>query len=248
MISVVFRALGALVLLAAGCLPMAQAGNIGGGSALLTPAFHGQLEGWLGEGEVNLNNVFTLQPGMDSFDFHAAADGVGRTFTLMLVGNGTSQWLVGGYNPQSWNSSNTWNETPLDADRVAFIFNLTTGSVFHQIPATYVLPTQGQKQTWNGAASGPAFGEGGDLWVTGDLLNAYSWLATYGDPALQGQSIIDGSYPNPLPAMMTVYAMEVFTISPVPEPGAAPTMGAGLFVVAIAWLRRRHRRAFATNV
>jgi hypothetical protein len=172
--SVVSKALSAFAIFAAGLLPVAQAGTISGGSALLSPAQHGQLETWLGQGGVNLNNVFTLQPGMDSLDFHAVADGVGPTFSLMLVGNGTDQWLVGGYNPQSWDSMEHWHETPNDEDRVAFIFNLTNDAVFRQVPATYILPSQGQKQTWNSASMGPSFGEGGDLWVTGDLLNAYS--------------------------------------------------------------------------
>lgn len=239
--SVVSKALSAIAIFAAGLLPVAQAGTISGGSALLSPAQHGQLESWLGQGGVNLNNVFTLQPGMDSSHFHAAADGVGATFSLMLVGNGTDQWLVGGYNPQSWDSLEHWHETPDDADRTAFIFNLTNDAVFRQVPATYILPSQGQKQTWNSASLGPAFGEGGDLWVTGDLLNAYSWLATYGDPSLQGLSMIDGTIPEPLPAMMTLYAMEVFTISPVPEPGSASMLAGGLLVLTVVAVRRRRR-------
>ena len=245
--SLVSRALGAIVLCAAGFFPVAQAGTISGGSTLLTPASHAQLEGWLGE-QVNLTNVFTLQPGMDSLDFHASADGIGRTFSLMLVGNGIEQWLVGGYNPQSWESGNVWHETPDDKDRVAFIFNITNGTVFRQVPATYILPSQGQKQTWNSAESGPAFGEGGDLWVTGNLLNAYSWLVTYGDPAMQGLSMIDGQVPEPLPAMMTLHAMEVFTLSPVPEPNSAAMLAAGTLVVGLALSRRRSRRNKATVV
>lgn len=245
--SLVSRALAAFVIGMAGLMPAAYAGTISGGTALLTPASHSQLEGWLGE-QVNLTNVFTLQPGMDSLDFHAAADGIGRTFSLMLVGNGIDQWLVGGYNPQSWESGNVWHETPNDADRVAFIFNITNGTVFRQVPATYILPSQGQKQTWNSAGVGPAFGEGGDLWVTGDLAHAYSWLATYGDPAMQGLSMIDGQIPEPLPAMMTVLAMEIFTLSPVPEPSSAAMLAAGILVVGLALSRRRSRREKATVV
>lgn len=246
--SVVTKALCALAIIAAGILPVAQAGTISGGSALLSPAQHGQLESWLGHGSVNLSNVFTLQPGMDSSDFHAAADNQGATFSLMLVGNGTDQWLVGGYNPQSWDSQEHWHQTPDDADRVAFIFNLTSGSVFHQVPATYILPSQGEKQTWNSMLLGPAFGEGGDLWVTGDLQNAYSWLATYGDPSMQGLSMIDGTVPEPLPAMMTLYAMEVFTISPVPEPATATMMAGGLLLLAVVLSRRRTGRRNPANI
>lgn len=241
--SVFSNALGAIAMCAAGLLSVApaHAGSINGGSALLSPAQHGQLESWLGQGSVNLNNVFTLQPGMDSNDFHSAVDERGATFSLMLVGNETDRWLVGGYNPQSWDSLERWHETPADKDRVAFIFNLTSESVFHQVPATYILPSQGEKQTWNSGLLGPAFGEGGDLWVTGDMQNAYSWLATYGDPSMQGLSMIDGTIPEPLPAMMTLYGMEVFTISPVPEPGSTTMFAGGLLVLAVVMSRRRRR-------
>ena len=86
--SVVSSALSAFAIFAAGVLPVAQAGTISGGSALLSPAQQGQLETWLGQGQVNLANIFTLQPGLDGDDFHAAADGAGPTFSLMLVGEG----------------------------------------------------------------------------------------------------------------------------------------------------------------
>lgn len=247
--TVVSKALCALAVIAAGFLSPAHAGTISGGSALLTPSSHAQLETWLGQGQFNLNNVFTLQPGVHtSDDFHGATDGVGRTFALMLVGNGTDQWLVGGYNPQSWDSLNHWHETPNDTDRVAFIFNLTSGSLFRQVPATYILPSQGEKQTWNSDQHGPAFGEGGDLWTTGDLLHAYSWLATYGDPAMQGLSMIDGTIPEPLPSMMTLHAMEIFTIAAIPEPNQFAMMAMGLFVLALVLSRRRQSSANAAIV
>lgn len=238
--TVVSKALCALAVCAAGFLPSAQAGTISGGSALLTPTGHAQLETWLGQGQVNLANIFTLQPGLDGDDFHAAADGAGPTFSLMLVGEGANRWLVGGYNPQSWDSLNHWHQTPDDKDRVAFVFNMTSGSVFRQIPSSYILPSQGEKQTFNSELHGPAFGEGGDLWVTGDLLHAYSWLFSYGDPSMQGLSLIDGTVPEPLPAMMTLYAMEVFTIAAIPEPDSVAMMIAGLFVLAsVLWRRRQ---------
>ncbi|HEU4851507.1 MAG TPA: PEP_CTERM-anchored TLD domain-containing protein [Telluria sp.] len=246
--TVVSKALCAFAIFAAGLLPSAQAGTISGGSALLTPTGHAQLETWLGQGQFNLNNVFTLQPGLDADDFHGAADGVGRTFALMLVGDGVNQWLVGGYNPQSWDSLNHWHETPDDKDRVAFVFNMTSGSVFRQIPSSYILPSQGEKQTFNSELHGPAFGEGGDLWVTGDLQHAYSWLFSYGDPAMQGLSLIDGAIPEPLPAMMTLHAMEIFTIAAIPEPSSAAMMIAGMLVLASVLSRRRKHPVNSANV
>ncbi|WP_181017604.1 PEP_CTERM-anchored TLD domain-containing protein [Zemynaea arenosa] len=233
------QALGTAAVLLAGLVPAAHAGDIIGGSALLNPAQQAQLESWLGQGEFNLTNIYARDAGDTSLDFHAAADYKGKTFTLMQVTNGTDHWLVGGYNPQSWESNDTWHETPLDADRVGFIFNLTADKVYHQIPSTYILPSQGQKQTWNSAEHGPAFGEGGDLWVTGDMQSAYSWLFTYGDPAEQGTSLIDGSRPDPLPTMLQLEGMEVFTVAVVPEPSTWAMLGAGLLVTAGAARRRK---------
>lgn len=225
--------------LAAALFAPAHAGGVIGGTALLNPAQHAQLEGWLGQGAFNLTKIYSLQPGDTTTSFHTAADHQGKTISLLLVGNGTDHWLVGGFNPQSWESNNTWHETPLQQDRTAFIFNLTGGSVFHQVPSSYVLPSQGQKQTWNGAEHGPAFGEGGDLWVNGSMDTAYSWLFTYGDPSQQGISVIDGSSPTPLPHLLKLEALEVFRVAVVPEPSAAGMLLAGLGVTAFALRRRR---------
>jgi hypothetical protein len=221
---------------------LAQAGTVPG-SALLDSAQQLQLETWLGQGPLQLANLYTFHPGDTAAAFHAAADGAGRTMTVMQVGAGGAHWLVGGYDPHSWESGDVWHETVSDAERTAFIFNLSTGAVYHQVPEGYVLPTQGQKQTWNSATAGPAFGEGGDLWVTGDMQHAYSWLATYGDPAEQGTSIIDRSLPHPLPTLFQLEAMEVFAIGVVPEPGAGWMLASGLGVVGWAARRRARRGA-----
>jgi hypothetical protein len=236
------QTLGAAAFLLAGLAPAAQAGDISGGSALLNPAQQAQLEGWLGQGEFNLTNIYTLASGDTSVSFHNAADAKGKTFTVMQVTNGTEHWLVGGFNPQSWETGDVWHETPLDQDRTAFVFNLTDSQVYRQIPSTYILPSQGQKQTWNSAEHGPAFGEGGDLWVTGDMQNAYSWLFTYGDPLQQGTSLIDGSQPHPLPTMLHLENMEVFTVAVVPEPAEWAMLVAGLGLTGLAARRRRQGR------
>jgi hypothetical protein len=207
-------------------------------AALLNGAGQAQLESWLGR-PVSLSQVYVMQPGDTAADFHAAADGKGATIALMRVGIAAQSWLVGGYNPQSWASDNTWHETVADAERTAFIFNLDAGRVYRQVPATYILPSLGQKQTFNGPANGPAFGEGRDLWVDGELQFAYSWLMTYGDPALQGMGIIDGSYPGPLPTFIPLQALEVYAISPVPEPPGFAMLLAGLGIAAALARRRR---------
>ncbi|TFW21172.1 PEP-CTERM sorting domain-containing protein [Massilia arenosa] len=71
------------------------------------------------------------------------------------------------------------------------------------------------------------------------MQSAYSWLFTYGDPAEQGTSLIDGSRPDPLPTMLQLEGMEVFTVAVVPEPSTWAMLGAGLLVTAGAARRRK---------
>ena len=146
-------------------------------ASLLSAAGQAQLETWLGR-PVRLTPIYVMQPGDTAADFHAASDGRGATIALMRVVQGEQSWLVGGYNPQAWESNNSWHQTVTDPERTAFIFNLDAGRAYRQVPATYILPSLGQKQTFNGIDAGPAFGEGRDLWVDAELKYAYSWLMT----------------------------------------------------------------------
>jgi hypothetical protein len=216
----------------------ARAGDVIGGSALLDDSRHAQLERWLGAGEFNLNKVYALQPGDTSADFHQGADGKGATFTLLEVTNTSGlSFLVGGYDPQSWSSTEGWHETGRDWQRTAFVFNFTTPAVYRQILSTYVLPSQGLRQTYNGIDFGPVFGAGPDLFVNNDLRTALSWQLSYGSPSEEGLSIIDRSLGG---QTVRVDAMEIFAIAPVPEPASAAMLIAGLGVVA-ALARRRGR-------
>ncbi len=76
--------------------------------------------------------------------------------------------VIGGYNPQSWNSSGTYNIANTDAERTAFIFNLSTSILLREIlstdPDTY---GAGHRQTYNGNNSsyGPTFGGGHDFYT-----------------------------------------------------------------------------------
>jgi hypothetical protein len=221
----------------------ASAGDITGGSSLLDDSRHAQLERWLGAGEFNLNNVYTLRPGDTSVNFHQGADGKGDTFTLIEVTNTAGQtFLVGGYNPQSWSSTDGWHETERDFQRTAFLFNFTTPAVYRQVPTSFELPSQGQRQTYNDILFGPVFGSGPDLLVNNDLTRALSWQLSYGDPANEGVSIIDGSL---LGQTVSVNAMEIFAIAPVPEPGSGAMLLAGLGVVGgvLRWRQRQRKRA-----
>lgn len=216
----------------------AMAGDITGGSALLDANGQAQLERWLGAGEFNLDNVYTRHAGDTSADFHAAADDTGATFTLLALRNGAgARYLVGAYNPQSWNDDEGWHETERDWERTAFLFNMTTPAVYRQVLSDYVLPSQGLRQTFNASDFGPVFGAGPDLFVNDDLTTALSWQLGYGNPRNEGISIVDGSMNG---QAVRVEGLEIFAITPVPEASAAWMALAGLGVLgSIAALARR---------
>lgn len=212
--------------LALACALPAQAGTILGGSALLDSGGHAQLERWLGQGTFDLSRVFTRDADDTSADFHAAADGRGPTFTLMQVTNEEGQsFLVGGFNPQAWSSTDGWHLTPGDSRRTGFIFNMTEPAVYRQVLSDYVLPSQGERQTFNGPDYGPTFGTGHDLYVNASLKSAFSWQVTYGNPGDSGLSIIDRSLGGEI---VQVDALEVFTLSPIPEPATYAMLLGGL--------------------
>lgn len=233
-------AAGCMAGMLAGMAGSAVAGTVNGGGALLDAGRAAQLERWLGAGQFNLQNVYTRRPGDTSLDFHAGADGKGATFTLLDVTNGAGQsYLVGGYNPQSWSSDDGWHETDRDWQRTAFLFNMTEPAVYRQVLSGYVLPSQGKRQTYNDADLGPVFGSGPDLYVSNTLDSAVSWQLSYGNPANEGISIVDASlHGQPL----RVDALEIFAISPVPEPASVAMVLAGLGVLGAASRRRTRER------
>ena len=231
----------ALAATLAGAGGTALAGDIIGGSVLLDANKHAQLERWLGAGEFNLNNVYTRAAGDTSADFHAGADGKGATFTLLEVTNaGGDTFLVGGYNPQSWASDEGWHETERDWQRTAFLFNFTEPAVYRQLLSGYVLPSQGERQTFNELGFGPVFGSGPDLFVNDRLDTALSWQLGYGSPQEEGMSIIDRSLQG---QAVRVDALEIFAISPVPEPAPGAMLVAGMGLLGLIARRRARRTA-----
>lgn len=233
-------------LLAAGALALVLAAPLASreakaqtGAPPLDPALEGQLERWLGAGDQIFANLYTRQPGDNSVDFHSAADERGPSFTLLRVSDrGGNAWLIGGYNPQSWSPDDGWHITERDFRRTAFIFNYTDAAVYRQVPSTFELPSQGAFQTFNALDQGPTWGAGPDLLVNDRLDTALSWRLSYGDPAGEGQSIIDGSVGG---QFFAIDALELYAVSPIPEPGAAAMLAGGLGMVLLA--RRRRRRS-----
>jgi hypothetical protein len=107
--------------------------------------------------------------------------------------------------------------------------------VYRQVLTDYVLPSQGLRQTYNEAGYGPVFGSGPDLFVNDELTAALSWQLSYGNPANEGLSIIDGSLHGEI---VKLDAMEVFAISPVPEPGNVAMLLAGVCILGVAARKR----------
>ena len=226
-----FLAAGALALALAAPQASAQTGD-----PPLDPVLEAQLERWLGAGDQIFENLYTRQPGDTSLDFHAAVDGRGPTFTLMRVSDPPgNSYLIGGYNPQSWEFDTGWNITERDFQRTAFLFNYTAPAVYRQLLTEFELPSQGSFQTYNAANQGPSFGAGPDLFVNDRLDTALSWRLSYGDPSGEGRSIIDQSTGGRL---FDIDAMELYAVSPIPEPAQAAMLAAGLGLVGFAL--RRH--------
>ena len=239
-----FRAARSVVLAVAG-LVVSLGAQADSGTSLLSPGYKTQLETWLGEGRLSLTNIYTKASGDTSLDFHKASDGKGRTFSVMEARNESGQtWLVGGYNPQSWNSSGSYNMTPEDSQRTAFIFNLSTGQRHVQTPKGYALDSIGAYQTFNDINAGPTFGIGADLGVSADLTTrGVSYRYSYLDPdaGVFGISLLDGkpysTHPN-----VTFGAIQVFSISAIPEPASYAMTLLGLALIGGMQVRKHHRR------
>jgi hypothetical protein len=209
---------------------------------LLSPSYELLLEGWLGLGDLTFTNIYTKAAGDTGPTFHTAADGKGATVTLLEATSqtyGGDPKVIGGYNPKSWGLSPTtgiYGYSPTDAERIAFIYNLTDG-----VRQTQRLTTDpydsaafsfGNIQTESIPAEGPIFGGGvgHDIRVTDNLLgaqliqNSYGTApgtqcnsATFGFGAYSGTDIMGVTrclnylQSRPLDDTVRVGALEVYT-------------------------------------
>jgi hypothetical protein len=228
----------------------AQAVTITGGSSLLDMSTAGQLQTWLGEGEITINNIFSYTTGdaLTAADFHAAADGLGRTFSVFSITstNYTTPIVFGGYNPQSWHSGGAYNITIADADRTAWLFNFGDDLKWDQKLSTDLGGDRGRYQTYNHSYYGPTFGGGHDIadYTQYALGFNYNYPWSYGPyPDVQGEHAgITGLSLNQTNGPPWNTALEVFTISegaPVPEPATMLLLGTGL--IGLAGFRRKFK-------
>ena len=148
-----------------------------------------------------------------------------------------------GYNPQSWDSNGLPHITASDADRTAFLFNLTELTKLDQQLNNDPNGAYGSVQTFNSANIGPTFGGGNDILVDDKLNFIYNYNYSYGPDLVGALGITGLSFSESLGLGAWNTRMEVFTIgpsSPVPIPGAVWLLGSGLAGLAAA---RRKKKA-----
>lgn len=229
--------------------PASAQTSIDGPSLLLSQAHADQLGSWVGQGPITIRRIFHKQgnhhadlwvnDGVSSPTMHGIVDGRGPTFTVIqawVPSMGVTR-LIGGYNPHGWVNNLGYRETPNFADRTAFIFDLTNNVLRRQDKGP---GDDGLRQTHNEDWSGPTWGYGNDLGVTGVAMTAGVVNGRdYNGDALGGD--VNNLFGNNDTQAFSVERMEMFEIEAVPEPG-----GLALFAVGsiCALFRRRIPRVW----
>lgn len=214
-------------------------------ATLLTAPDASEIQTWLDatglySGSLQFTNIYEKSAGDTSTTFHSAVDGTGPTITLMSVTFGNQTAVIGGFDPQSWNSSTGYNLVSNPAQRTAFIYNLTTGLLQTETSAE-----SGVYQTFNSSGYGPTFGGGFDIGLYDNtLINGYVFPYGYGSGCVntcEGNGNILGLSGETL---FSAGQLEVFTISEaVPEPSTWAMMLLGFAGIGFMAYRRKSKPA-----
>lgn len=121
-----------------------------GGSELLSAAEVEPLETKLRQGPTRSAKVYAEETGDDSLDFYAAAI-LGPRKHLDY-----SRLVIGGYNPQTWNTSGGPFVAPFDPDRTAFPFDLRSG----EFPRQKLRTLASGASVYDGGINGRPLGRG----------------------------------------------------------------------------------------
>jgi len=207
----------------------AHAGLINGGSDIIDQNDLTQLGSWLGNGDIDLTNIFTKTGTQNSVDWHAAVDGKGATFTLIEAIYNNNTFIFGGYNDYSWNSSTGYNTVDYNVDN-SFLFSLTNNVKLERSRFPY--------STYNHSNYGATFGGGHDLYIDSDLATGYSNLGhSYGDTSAYrtttNRNLLAGTFNG-----WQIQKYETFTVnqatprSEVPEPSTLAIFALGVIGLA----------------
>ncbi|MEO1689301.1 MAG: PEP_CTERM-anchored TLD domain-containing protein [Pseudomonadota bacterium] len=240
------------LLLAAG--GVAEAGTVSGGS-LLTGTDADQLETWFGLPDQDFSLIWSGVAGVATADsFHAAAAGVGPTFSIygVTLGNGTEA-KIGGYTTVDWTGPSGYVR-----DSEAAIFNLTTGEIQRPEAGAEDAAVRRRKDV---VKYFPTFGTGHDLFggqdVLGQCTNTTSivcdgYTYSFGYDHSQGQISIAGDSGTGSGSSgadfrhIRVNSLEVFTSADalaVPVPMGLPLAISAFGLWGAISLRRRRAAA-----
>jgi hypothetical protein len=205
-------------------------------ATLLTAPYQTQLQNWLDatglySGTLAFTNIYEKTPGDTGTTFHAAVDSKGPTITLISATIGNVTNVIGGFDPQSWQSGVGYQYVADPTKWNAFIFDLNTNDL-----RTETNPYQ----TCNCTGYGPTFGGGHDIGMVNSVDTGYLYPYSYGTPyaadffGLSGQQFFSAGQ------------IETFTISEVsavPEPSTWAMLILGFAGVGFMAYRRKSKPA-----